>query len=58
MKERKIIYKLEWEIWSYVCVVRAKDWYHLKKIVDWLLSYYKWWDIISISEVDDDGVDD
>jgi len=53
MKQRKIVYKLEWEIWRYECIVMAKDWYHLKRIIDWLLSYYKWWDIISINEIDD-----
>ena len=54
MKQRKIVYKLEWEIGSFECIVMARSWYHLKTIVDWLLSYYKWWDIISINEIDSD----
>ena len=53
MKKRKIIYELEWE-WKYDCEVIAKDWYHLKTIIDWLLSYYKWWDIISIERIEDE----
>lgn len=54
MKKRKIIYRLEWEIRNYDCEVMAKDWYHLKTIIDWLLSYYKWWDIISIERIEDE----
>ena len=55
MKKRKIIYRLEWEIRNYDCEVMARDWYHLKIIIDWLLSYYKWGDIISIERIEEQG---